>query len=97
MRIWRTMLNALWPSRSAPSDRTRFIRREPGCDQEKAVREEETAVAKELSEAKAANARVSMGAIVTASQAMAAESRAQAFLRGMLNEVDKGRGHDGRH
>ncbi|WP_036302313.1 hypothetical protein [Methylobacterium sp. 77] len=59
-------------NRPMASDRNRFVRCAPDCNQAKSLREEEMTVAKELSEAKAANARVLMGAIITASQAMAA-------------------------
>jgi hypothetical protein len=94
MKIWRSMINALRAMRgcSDQAERRQFVPRElPREDKRKAEE-----VAKSFEEARKANARVAMGAIVTASRAMANESGVQARLRGMLSEVDKGRGHDGR-
>jgi hypothetical protein len=95
MTKWRSMINALRSFCGCPAqtERRHFVLRELPGEEKRKVAE----VAKSFEQARMANARVSMGAIVTASQAMANESRAQAFLRGMLDEVDKGRDHDGRH
>ncbi len=51
-------------------------------------------IIEELGRAKVANARAGMGVVLTATRARRDESRVQYMMRGMLDELNKGRRHD---
>lgn len=86
------MLASLW-HRHAPDTAPKLPPVRPSADSLRLEAEQE----KHLEAAQKANNRAVMVTVFTAAQSMKEESRVQAMLRGMLDEVDRGRGHDERH
>ncbi|GJE61685.1 hypothetical protein [Methylobacterium trifolii] len=85
------MLDALW-SRVPPPRRRPHRRLGPSEESLQA----EAELTKRQAQAMDANNRISMGAVLTAGRAMAAESSVRAMLGGMLAEIDRGKDRDDR-